>query len=37
MLTAFYTAFSPACLALLGLWMVVVQLRINNWKENNRV
>lgn len=33
MLNDFYTAFSPACFALLGLWMVVVQLRINDWKR----
>ena len=37
MLNAFYTAFSPACFALLGLWMVVVQLRINDWKESDRL
>jgi hypothetical protein len=27
MLDAFYTAFSPACLSLLGLWIVAVQMR----------
>jgi hypothetical protein len=27
MLDAFYAAFSPACLALLGLWLVAVQMR----------
>ena len=27
MLDAFYGAFSPACFALLGLWLVVVQIR----------
>ena len=27
MLDAFYGAFSPACLALLGLWLVAVQMR----------
>jgi hypothetical protein len=37
MLNAFYTAFSPACFALLGLWMVVVQLRINDWNESDRL
>ncbi len=31
MLNAFYGAFSPACFALLGLWLVVVQIRINDW------
>jgi hypothetical protein len=35
MLNAFYTAFSPACFALLGLWMVVVQLRISDWKKSD--
>jgi hypothetical protein len=32
MLTSFYGAFSPACLALLGLWLVVVQVRIREWQ-----
>ncbi|HEY6492431.1 MAG TPA: hypothetical protein VIZ43_04100 [Trebonia sp.] len=27
MLDAFYGAFSPACLALLGLWLVALQMR----------
>jgi len=27
MLDAFYASFSPACLALLGLWLVAVQMR----------
>ncbi len=31
MLTDFYTAFSPACFALLGLWLVVVQIRADEW------
>lgn len=35
MLDAFYGAFSPACFALLGLWLVVVQLRINDWRDNS--
>jgi len=37
MLTAFYTAFSPACFALLGLWMVVVQLRITDWNKSDDI
>jgi hypothetical protein len=32
MLTGFYGAFSPACLALLGLWLVVVQVRLREWQ-----
>ena len=32
MLDAFYGAFSPACFALLGLWLVVVQIRIGDWR-----
>lgn len=32
MLTGFYGAFSPACLALLGLWLVVVQVRMREWQ-----
>jgi len=34
MLDDFYAAFSPACLALLGLWMVVVQLRLPQWQAS---
>jgi hypothetical protein len=30
MLDAFYGAFSPACFALLGLWIVAVQLRVDD-------
>lgn len=32
MLNAFYGAFAPACFALLGLWLVVVQLRLADWR-----
>jgi peptidoglycan/LPS O-acetylase OafA/YrhL len=32
MLSGFYSAFSPACLALLGLWLVVVQVRLRDWQ-----
>ena len=32
MLSGFYGAFSPACLALLGLWLVVVQVRMREWQ-----
>jgi hypothetical protein len=34
MLDAFYGAFSPACFALLGLWLVVVQIRLGDWRDN---
>jgi hypothetical protein len=34
MLTDFYGAFSPACLALLGLWLVVVQVRLREWQRS---
>jgi hypothetical protein len=30
----FYGAFSTVCFALLGLWLVVVQLRINDWQKD---
>lgn len=33
-LSDFYQAFSPACFALLGLWLVAVQLRINEWQDD---
>jgi hypothetical protein len=32
MLSGFYGAFSPACFALLGLWLVVVQIRMREWQ-----
>jgi hypothetical protein len=35
MLDTFYEAFSPACFSLLGLWLVVVQLRMNDWQGSN--
>jgi hypothetical protein len=34
-LDAFYGAFSPACFALLGLWLVVVQIRVNDWQRSS--
>jgi len=34
MLDAFYGAFSPACFALLGLWLVVVQMRFTEWEKD---
>jgi hypothetical protein len=34
-LSAFYGAFSPACFALLGLWLVAVQIR-TDWWGNSR-
>lgn len=33
-LGAFYGAFSPACFALLGLWLVAVQLRLREWEHD---
>jgi len=33
-LVAFYQAFSTACFALLALWIVVVQLRIDQWQKD---
>jgi hypothetical protein len=34
MLDAFYGAFSPACFALLGLWLVIVQQRAKDLEHN---
>jgi hypothetical protein len=34
MLDTFYEAFSPACFALLGLWLVVVQIRMDDWRRS---
>ncbi len=31
---AFYAVFSPACLVLLGLWLIVVQLRVPSWQRD---
>ncbi len=33
MLDAFYDAFAPACFGLLGLWLVVVQIRMPDWQD----
>ena len=33
-LSAFYGAFSPACFALLGLWLVAVQVRLPTWEND---
>ena len=33
-LTDFYQAFSAACFALLALWLVVVQIRIEEWQQD---
>lgn len=37
MLDAFYGAFSTACLALLGLWLVVVQMRADEVRANREL
>jgi hypothetical protein len=34
MLNSFYGAFSLACFALPGLWLVVVQIRIGDWRDS---
>lgn len=31
---AFYVVFSPICFVLLGLWLVVVQLRVPDWQRD---
>jgi hypothetical protein len=31
MLTTFYTAFSPTCFSLLGLWFVIIAINANAW------
>jgi hypothetical protein len=33
MLTDFYTAFSPACFSLLGLWLVVITINASAWLD----
>lgn len=33
MLTDFYTAFSPACFSLLGLWLVVITINSSAWLD----
>jgi hypothetical protein len=37
MLDAFYGAFSPACLALLGLWLVAVQMRADDVRASREL
>jgi hypothetical protein len=37
MLDAFYAAFSPACLALLGLWLVAVQMRADEVRASHEL
>lgn len=32
-LAGFYTAFSPACFSLLGLWLVVIQINPDAWLD----
>jgi hypothetical protein len=34
MLTDFYISFSAVCFTLLGLWLVVVQVRIGEWQAS---
>ena len=34
-LSAFYGAFAPACFALLGLWLVAVTLRLEEWQKDS--
>ena len=36
MLDAFYGAFSPACFGLLGLWLVIVQMRLTEWEHDTK-
>jgi len=31
MLTAFYTAFSPACFSLLALWLAIIAINAHAW------
>ena len=33
-LVDFYSTFSAACFALLGLWLVVVQIRLDDWRAD---
>jgi hypothetical protein len=35
MLTAFYTAFSPVCFALLSLWFVVITINARTWLNSD--
>jgi hypothetical protein len=35
-LAGFYAAFSPACFSLLGLWLVVIQIRSGVWLNPHR-
>jgi hypothetical protein len=35
-LTTFYTAFSPSCFALLGLWLVIIGFNAGAWLDAGR-
>ncbi len=34
MLTNFFISFSATCFVILGLWLVVVQMRYDDWKDD---
>ena len=34
MLTDFYISFSATCFVILSLWLVVVQMRYDDWKDD---
>ena len=36
-LTTFYTAFSPSCFSLLGLWLVIVAINAGNWLNSGHI
>jgi hypothetical protein len=36
MLEGFYTAFSPACFTLLGLWIIIIQINAAAWLRPHR-
>jgi hypothetical protein len=36
-LTTFYTAFSPSCFALLGLWLVIIGFNAGTWLDSGPI
>jgi hypothetical protein len=36
-LTTFYTAFSPSCFSLLGLWLVIIGFNAGTWLNSSRL
>jgi hypothetical protein len=36
-LTTYYTAFSPSCFSLLGLWLIIISINADTWLNSGRL